>query len=232
MAYGLASRRAKSSGLPHFLPFLCMHQTEERAPRRLNLSGLVPENPKHFVGPAHWILFRIDEVDEIQLHASKMGDPLRSREVGFALPQFLLGFLTAGNVPVQADDAHNFFALVNQGDFGRLQRFHFSIGVDGRSLGLHGRPAGPHDLQVVRVQGGGPLLRKQIESRLPQQVVRRLHSMKRGERFVREEVTSFRILGEYAVGDIIGHRAQDIALQSQLFLRLGVQGKGPVEPPR
>ena len=56
--------------------------------------------------------------------------------------------------------------------------------------------------------------------------------MERGEGFVCEEVAAFRILGEDAVGDVIGHRAQDIALQSQLFLRLGVQGKGPVEPPR
>ena len=56
--------------------------------------------------------------------------------------------------------------------------------------------------------------------------------MKRGERFVCEEVAAFRILGENTVGDVIGHRAQDIALQSQLFLRLGVQRKGPVEPPR
>ena len=44
-----------------------------------------------------------------------------------------------------------------------------------------------------------------------------------GERFVREKVTPFRIFREDAVGDVVGYRAKDIALQSQLFLRLGVQ---------
>src|SRR5580704_4108414 len=56
--------------------------------------------------------------------------------------------------------------------------------------------------------------------------------MKRGKGLVREEVAAFCIFGEDTVGDVIGHRAQDIAVQSQLFLRLSVQQKGPVESPR
>src|SRR5882672_2973261 len=51
------------------------------------------------------------------------------------------------------------------------------------------------------------------------------------EGLVGEEVPAFRILCKDAVGNVIGHRAEDIALQRQLFLCLGMQRKGVVEPP-
>ncbi len=56
--------------------------------------------------------------------------------------------------------------------------------------------------------------------------------MNGGEGLVREQVTAFRILSENSVGDVVGHGAEDIALQSQLFLRLRVQRKDAVKPAR
>ena len=56
--------------------------------------------------------------------------------------------------------------------------------------------------------------------------------MKLRESLIREHVAAFDILGKDAVRNVVGHRAQDIALEGQLFLRLGVQRDNPVEPPR
>ncbi len=97
-----------------------MDGTEENLPRRLLRSQFVPEDSIHFIGPAHRILFRIFEADQVQLDASKMGNPLRCGQVGLALLQPLLPLFSPGDVPVQSDDPNDFIALVDQWNLDRL----------------------------------------------------------------------------------------------------------------
>jgi hypothetical protein len=142
--------------------------TEVSLPGHFDAARLIPENPKHFVGPAQRFLIRLIPGRQLQFHASKMGNALRGRQVGLALPQLLFRLFSAGNVPVQADDSDNRIALINQGNLGGVEHFHGSLSVDRRSLGFHRRPAGANHFHVIRGQGDGPFLREQIEDRFSQ----------------------------------------------------------------
>ena len=56
--------------------------------------------------------------------------------------------------------------------------------------------------------------------------------MNRGEGFVREKVPAFRVLGEDAIGNVVGYGTENIALQGQLLFGFSVKGKCPIKSPR
>jgi hypothetical protein len=55
--------------------------------------------------------------------------------------------------------------------------------------------------------------------------------MQRGEGLVGKQVPSVHVLCEDAVGNVVRHRAQDIALQGQVLLHPGLLRNRSVEPP-